>query len=395
MTENILILNAGSSSIKFALFTASEPHAKLLHGLISGIGTRPEFSFHDASGAGMPGPLPEGMADTQTHTAALTWLLGWLDRGGHGRQLCAVAHRVVHGGEQYAAPIRLEDAVVADLQRLIPLAPLHQPHNLAAISALMRLRPELTQVACFDTAFHRTQPLLARMIPLPAALAEQGVRRYGFHGLSYEYIAQVLPRFAGTRADDRVVVAHLGNGASLCALRNRCSVATTMGFTALDGLMMGTRSGTVDPGVLFYLMRERGMSAPEVEDLLYRRSGLLGVSGVSSDMRELLASPLPGARLAIELFVYRAARELGSLAAALEGLDVLVFTAGIGEHAATVRAMICARLKWLGIQIDAAANERHAEVISRADSRVGVYVIPTDEERVMAQHTRALLGRGG
>jgi acetate kinase len=274
------------------------------------------------------------------------------------------------------------------------MAPLHQPHNLAAVRALMRLKPGLPQVACFDTAFHRTQPPVAQQFALPREITAGGLRRYGFHGLSYEYIAGVLPDHLGSRADGRVIVAHLGNGASLCAMHQRRSVATTMGLTALDGLVMGTRSGAIDPGALFYLMRAKGMTPDAVEDLLYRRSGLLGVSGISSDMRELLERRDPRAKEAIDLFAYRAAREVGSLAAALGGLDALVFTAGIGEHAAPVRAMICERLRWLGITPDPAANERHQTVISMPDGGVTVCVIPTNEELVIARHTRRLLTRG-
>jgi acetate kinase len=282
--------------------------------------------------------------------------------------------------------------VLGDLERLIPMASLHQPHNLAAIRALAKATAGLPQVACFDTAFHRTQTAVARGFALPRDLTAAGVRRYGFHGLSYEHIASVLPEHLGVRADGRVVAAHLGNGASMCAMRDRLCVTTTMGFTALDGLMMGTRSGAIDPGVLLYFMRERAMSAADIEDLLSRRSGLLGVSGISADVRELLASNDPRAREALEMFAYRAAGELASLAAALGGLEALVFTAGIGEHAAPVRAMICDRARWLGIELEYEANRRHDRVISSPASRVTVCVIPTDEETVIARHTCRVLG---
>jgi acetate kinase len=298
---------------------------------------------------------------------------------------------VVHGGERFAQPVRLDHGVLDALEALDPMAPLHQPHNLATARLLMNRRPDLAQVVCFDTAFHRTQAPLAQSFALPRAFTESGVKRYGFHGLSYEYIAGELPVHLGERADGRVIVAHLGNGASLCAMKNRRSVATTMGFTALDGLVMGTRSGALDPGVVFFLMREKSMSAAAVEEMLYTRSGLLGVSGISSDMRELLASSDPRAREAVDLFVYRAARELGSLAAALGGLDALVFTAGIGEHAAPVRAMICDAARWLGVELDAAANSAHRVRIGAAASRVAVCVIPTDEEIVIARHACGLL----
>ena len=392
MSGRILTLNSGSSSIKFALYAAAPDPRCLLHGVIAGLGTVPLFSAQGVAGERLPADGFETRdAHALTHQEALKRLLEWLALREDGRQIIAVGHRVVHGGMQFAEPARIDRAVYAQLERLIPLAPLHQPHNLAAVRALLTVQPELPQVACFDTAFHRTQPAMARNFALPRELTEAGVRRYGFHGLSYEYIAGVLPRHLEARAEGRVIVAHLGNGASLCAMRGRRSVATTMGFTALDGLMMGTRSGALDPGVLFYLMREKSMTAADVEHLLYHRSGLLGVSAASSDMRELLDSDDPRAREAVELFSYRAARELGSLAAALEGLDALVFTAGIGERAAPVRDLICQRARWLGIELDEEANRRHASTISTRTSRVTVCVIPTDEEIVIARHTHALL----
>ena len=395
MSDEILVLNSGSSSIKFAVFTATAAPMQRLHGIVSGLGARAAFSAFDASGEPLPGALPASDAATPlTHESALAWLFEWLASIGGGGQVLAAGHRVVHGGARFAEPARLDAGIVAQLEKLVPMAPLHQPYDLAAIRTLMKLRPELPQVACFDTAFHRAVPALAQTFALPREITAAGVRRYGFHGLSYEYIAGVLPEHLGARAEGRVVVAHLGNGASMCAMQARRSIATTMGFTALEGLMMGTRSGSIDPGVVFYLMRERSMSADEVEHLLYYQSGLLGVSGVSSDMRELLASKDPRAREAVELFAYRAARELGSLAAALGGLDALVFTAGIGERAAPVRAMICEQARWLGVELDAIANESHRAVISSAGSRVTVCVVPTDEEIVIARHTCRLLGIG-
>ena len=307
--------------------------------------------------------------------------------------MLAVGHRVVHGGEHFVAPVRVDADILERLAALSPLAPLHQPHNLAAIRAIASLQPHLPQVACFDTAFHATLPWVARTCALPARIRDAGVRRYGFHGLSYEYIASVLPARLGGLADARVVVAHLGNGASLCALRERRSVATTMGFTALDGLMMGTRCGSLDAGVVMYLQSTLGMSLAQVEHMLYEESGLLGVSGLSADMRTLEASDDPRAEAAIELFVHRISQELGALAAALGGLDALVFTAGIGEHSAGVRARVGAAAAWLGVAIDDDANRRHADRIDGARSRVSAHVIATDEELMLARHACAVLAR--
>ena len=361
MGDAILVLNAGSSSLKFSVHEVGGKGAleAIFHGQVEG------------AGAEQLGPL--------------------LRAPPAGARLVAVGHRVVHGGLRYDRPVRIDPGVVAELERLVPLAPLHQPHPLAAIRAVAELAPELPQVACFDTAFHRAQPLLAQSFALPRALAEEGVRRYGFHGLSYEYIASALPRIAPELAGARVVVAHLGNGASLCAMRAGRSVATTMGLTALDGLVMGTRPGALDPGVVLYLMRQHGMEADAVERLLYEESGLLGVSGVSSDMRELLASDDPGAREAIDLFVYRVGRELGSMAAALGGVDALVFTGGIGENAAAIRDRVCRDAAWLGVRLDAAANEQGGPRISERDAPVSAWVVPTDENRMIAAHTLALL----
>ena len=393
MPDAILVLNAGSSSLKFSVFVAGADLAPLVAGNLEELQGRARFLAKDASGATLDERAwPEG--EPLGHDNAIAFLLDWLrERLGAGR-LFAVGHRVVHGGQDYAAPIRVTSAVLAGLERLVPLAPLHQPHNLLPIRTLAARIPELPQVACFDTGFHRTQPPLARAFALPRELSNAGVRRYGFHGLSYEYIASALPRYDARAAGGRTIVLHLGNGASMCALREGKSVATTMGFTAVDGLPMGTRSGSLDPGVLLYLMDEQGMDARAIENLIYKRSGLLGVSGVSSDMRELLQSTHADAREAVALFCYRIGRELGSLAAALGGLDAIVFTAGIGEHAAAIRESVCRDAAWLGVTLDPAANARHGPRISGSDSRVAAWVIATDEERMIAQHTRDVLDNG-
>ncbi|HDO52328.1 MAG TPA: acetate/propionate family kinase, partial [Rhizobiales bacterium] len=353
MTDAILALNAGSSSIKFALYAWRSDDATSLaaiaRGEIEGIGDAPRLAIREANGnVAARRELPAG----SDHKILLHLLLEWIDDHLAGRSLIAVGHRVVHGGTDFSAPVLIDETVLAQLERLVPLAPLHQPHNLAAIRCLAEAAPGLPQVACFDTGFHRTNLSLATTFALPRALTDEGVRRYGFHGLSYEYIAGALPHYAGAAAEGRVVVAHLGHGASMCAMRARRSVATTMGFTALDGLPMGRRCGTLDPGVLLFLMREKGMDYESLTDLLYHRSGLLGVSGISDDMRDLLASQSAAAKEAVDLFTYRIGRELGSLAGALGGLDVLVFTGGIGEHASAVRERVCQDAGWLGIRLD-------------------------------------------
>jgi len=386
MTREILVLNAGSSSIKFAVFGGPGFSRRLLQGLISGLGSQPTFSARNDSGP-VEGRLP---ATLQDHEAALAWLFGWLEDAGLAGSLAAAGHRVVHGGAEHAAPVLISAATLASLHALVPLAPLHQPHNLAAIEALARLRPQLSQVACFDTAFHRSQLPVAQRFALPREYAAMGLRRYGFHGLSYEHVAGRLPQVLGARAEGRIIVAHLGNGASLCAMRGRRSVATSMGFSTLEGLVMGTRCGSIDPGVLLHLLREQAMPLDELEDLLYRRSGLLGVSGLSNDMRTLLASSDPRAAEAIELFAYRAAQEIAALAVPLGGIDALVFTGGIGEHAAPVRKMIGEQLGWLGLAIDAEANARHAACISKPGA-VSAHVVATDEEAVIAAHTTRLV----
>jgi len=393
MSAALLTLNAGSSSIKFALFAlaAPIPAQPELVGQIDGIGAKAHLKAKDKTGRTLDDiDLP--LSGDSQHHAALEFLVDWLHRHEAGWKIQGVGHRVVHGAQAYSQPVRLDDAIIATLETFVPLAPLHQPHNLDGVKALRAALPAVPQVACFDTAFHRTQPEIAQLFALPRRITAQGVRRYGFHGLSYEYIADVLPDHLGAKADGRIVVAHLGNGASMCALKQRRSTATTMGFTAVEGLMMGTRSGSLDPGVLLYLMDYQGMDAKGLTRLLYKESGLLGVSGVSQDMRELLASDRPEAREAVELFCYRIVREIGSLAAALGGLDALVFTGGIGEHAAPVRAQVCRALSWLGIELDASANAADAQRITAPHSTVDVLVLPTNEEWMIARHTAELIG---
>lgn len=393
MTDVILVLNAGSSSVKFSMFTVDSRGQDLrlrYRGAIEGIGSDPRFFVADADGRRVVDqPLAGRDIGAGDHAALLPVLHEWIAGHTDHLRVVAVGHRVVHGGEQFAAPVLVDDAILDQLEKLAPLAPLHQPHNLAPIRVIGRIASDVAQVACFDTAFHRTQPPVSQLYALPRDLSAAGIKRYGFHGLSYEYIASVLPGLVADAARSRVVAAHLGNGCSMCAMRDGKSVATTMGFTALEGLPMGTRSGAIDPGVILYLLTERGMSVADVSDLLYHRSGLLGVSGISNDMRTLLASNAREAADAVDLFVYRITRELGSLAAALGGLDVLVFTAGIGERAAPVRARVCENAAWLGIRLDAAANLAGGPRISTADSPVSVWVVPTNEELMIARHTLA------
>lgn len=391
MTRVVAVFNAGSSSIRFAVFDAAGPTV-LWRGRVEGSGHRRRFIVADGAGRTLVEETADDRGREFDHAEALARILGWLEAAAAaaGVGLVAAGHRVVHGGRLFAAPSIVTPEILAQLESFTPLALLHQPHNLAAIRALGASRPELVQVACFDTSFHLTQPAVARLIALPAEVRERGVERYGFHGLSYEHIAAVLPDHLGPAAEGRVIVAHLGNGASLCALRARRSVATTMGFSTLDGLAMGTRCGSLDPGVLLHLLRN-GMSPTALEDLLYHRSGLLGISGVSHDMRELLASGDPRAAAAVAFFVYRIVCEIGSLAAALGGLDALVFTAGIGENSPVIRDRVMVACGWLGIESDAAANARGGPLISDASGRVSAWVIPTDEELTIARATLALL----
>lgn len=390
-TPVIAVINAGSSSLKFSLYEPrSDGLGFLAGGQIEALFTAPRLIARAADGRHVDLPM-RGEAATLGHEAALAALIEFLRVHFTHHVLVAIGHRVVHGGPQYAQPVRIDAEVFATLERFIPLAPLHQPHNLALVRVVAARRPELLQVACFDTAFHRGQPRDAQAFALPREFAERGVLRYGFHGLSYEYIAQVLPGYDAKAAAGRTVVLHLGNGASMCAMLGGRSVATTMGFTAVDGLPMGTRCGNIDPGVLLFCMDHLGMDARAIEKLVYERSGLLGMSGISSDMRTLEASDDPRAREAIDIFAYRICRELGSLAAALGGVDAIVFTAGIGEHSVTLRERVCRDAAWLGVAIDPAANRAGEQRISTAASRVTVLVVPTDEELMIARHTRAVL----
>jgi len=389
--DTILVVNAGSSSVKFQVFAVSSDAdlSCLLRGQVDGIGVRPKLRATGPDGAPLVEQTfpPEQIADV---TAGIHAAGAWL-RGARKLNPIAVGHRVVHGGPKYHQPVQIDDPVLADLERYAPLAPLHQPNNLAAIRAVRASAPDLIQVACFDTAFHRTHDALADHYAIPDALYREGVRRYGFHGLSYEYVAARLRQIAPDVAARRVIIAHLGSGASMCALWSGRSVESTMGFTALDGLVMGTRPGQLDPGVVLYLLTEKNMTAAQVESFLYTQCGLKGLSGISNDVRELEASLDPQASFALDFFVYRVALQAGMLAAALGGVDAFVFTAGIGENSPSMRARIAAKLRWLGIEIDPAANTASASLISRPTSRVPLYVVPTNEELMIARHTLSIL----
>jgi acetate kinase len=401
MDDCALILNSGSSSLKFSLYR--RPHSDRprtgdrtaawsldVRGQIQGIGTAAKFSAMDAEGRSLEKKaLNDGVRDGR---GALEALAAWLESRAAGARIVGVGHRVVHGGAKYDGPVLVTPAVLEDLRALTPLAPLHQPYNVGAIEAVAERLPSVPQVACFDTSFHRGTPAVAELVALPREICRDGVQRYGFHGLSYEYIASVLPEVAPDIAEKRVIVAHLGSGASMCALEQRRSVDNTFGFTALDGLCMGTRPGAVDPGVILYLFQTLKLSATQVETILYKKSGLLGISELINDMRELEASTEPGAKLAIDYFVYRAAKEIGALTAALGGVDGLVFTAGIGENSPGIRRRICQASAWLGLDLDEDANSGNERRISRAGSRVQAWVIPTNEELMIARHTGRLLG---
>ena len=393
MSGVILVINAGSSSLKFSLFSGDQRPSRrglVCEGEYEGVRHRAHFTAKDGAGA----PLADQqLKEGATHEDCLAALLRWLDQRFPNHELMAAGHRVVHGGMAYREPVLIDARVMAELTKLVPLAPSHQPHNLAAVSALSKLHPALAQVACFDTSFHFTQPQVAATFALPRRLSEEGVRRYGFHGLSYEYISSVMPDIIGTTAASGcVVVAHLGSGASMCAMKQGKSVATTMGFTALDGLPMARRCGSLDPGVVLYLLEQKGMSAAAVSDLLHHSSGLLGVSGISDDMKTLLASDKREAREAVALFVYRIGRELGSLVAALGGFDALIFTAGIGERAPEIRRRVCEHAAWLGLDVDEAANRAGGPRLTRAGSRTSAWMIPTDEDLMIARHTWRLVG---
>ena len=396
MDDYALVLNAGSSSLKFCVYRRPERRG------VATRSARPDRGDRDLAAAvrartarARSSPIRRWTPSVRDGRSALDALATWLRSRYGGARVLGVGHRVVHGGARFSGPTIVTPEVLAELRKLVPLAPLHQPYNLAAIDAVSERLPGVPQVACFDTSFHRGQPAVAEVIPLPQRIRSEGVQRYGFHGLSYEYIASVLPQVAPEIADGRVIVAHLGSGASLCAMKKRKSIDHTLGFTALDGLCMGTRPGAVDPGVILHLFQGHGLSAKEVENILYKESGLLGISGVSNDMRVLLASPEPGARLAVDYFVYRVAKEIGALAAVLGGLDALVFTAGIGQNSTEIRRRICEASAWLGIELDQDANNRKGPRISRPASRVSAWVIPTNEELMIARHTGVLLNLVG
>ncbi|MGI9425970.1 MAG: acetate/propionate family kinase [Hyphomicrobiaceae bacterium] len=396
MTDVIIVVNSGSSSLKFAAYPmAPEAKMPLIKGKVAGIGREPKLTARDSDGTIEATKALREIPPDANHEWIISELLERLQSRFSRLVPVAAGHRVVHGGLEFAEPAFIDATVREALQRLVPMAPLHQPHNLAAIDAIAKIAPDLPQVACFDTSFHRSQPRLAQLFGLPRELAEAGIIRYGFHGLSYAYIASMLPKHLGKLGEGRVIVAHLGNGASMCAMSRRKSVATSMGFTALDGLVMGRRCGALDPGVVLHLIKNHGMSTDDVERLLYRQSGLLGVSGISNSMQDLEASAEPQAREAIDLYCYRAAREIGALAATLGGLDALVFTAGIGENSALVRSLVCQRSAWLGIELDDTANAAGAVHIGSKGSKVATCIIPTDEESVIAASTRRLIGRTG
>ncbi len=393
MAAYTLVLNAGSSSLKFCVYLQSQagtPWEVEARGQIEGIGTSPRMSVKDARGVRLVDEtLDPSVRDGR---AAIDVLAGWLRSKYQGGRILGVGHRVVHGGPRFSRPTVVTSAILNELKELTPLAPLHQPHNLAPFEAIYDRMPDVPQVACFDTGFHRGHSPVATLVPLPRELRQGGVERYGFHGISYEFIASVLPQVAPEIAHGRVIVAHLGSGASLCAMRDRKSVDTTMSFTAVDGLCMGTRPGALDPGIVLYLFQNLGLTVKQVEDVLYKKSGLLGISGISNDMRDLLGRSEPDARLAVDYFVYRVTKEIGALAAVLGGLDALVFTAGIGENSAEVRKRVSDASAWLGIELDEAAHTARNPRISKAASKVSVWVIPTNEELMIARHTWSLLG---
>ena len=387
--DTILVVNAGSSSLKFEVFSVADSLERLIKGQMEGIGTAPHLTVKSAGGERLENENhpPETVPDLP---AAMRLVGEWLRQRQQGR-LVAVGHRVVHGGPNHSRPARINDELLRELEQYTPLAPLHQPNNLAPIRVLLERQPQLAQVACFDTAFHRGHDPMTDHYAIPAHYFDEGIRRYGFHGLSYEYVAGRLAEIAPDVGSGRVIVAHLGSGASMCALYKGQSVESTLGFTALDGLPMGTRCGQIDPGVLLYLLQQHGMTAPQLQDLLYKESGFKGLSGISNDVRDLLASDDAGAKLALDHFVHRIGLNAGALVAALSGLDAFVFTAGVGENSAVMRARIAKKLGWLGASLDPARNEASELLVSSDDSKVALYVVPTDEELMIARHTFALI----
>lgn len=386
MMEVILVINAGSSSIKFSIFSVEKLNL-INHGEVENVSEKPVFSIYDSNHVLiLKKPLSKS-----GYLQALQCLLKWFEEQPTQLILKAVGHRIVHGGREFTEPTRINTEVMKKLTALIPLAPLHQPHNLEAIKIINKNNSNLLQVACFDTAFHRTQDLLATLFAIPKEMTDAGIIHYGFHGLSYEYIASVLPNYINENANGKIIVAHLGQGASLCAMRQRKSVATTMAFTALEGLVMGTRCGRIDPGVVLYLLQQKKFTANKIEKLLYEECGLLGVSGISGDVRELISSKELSAKIAIDLFCYRAAQEFGSLCSSIQGCDVIIFTAGIGENSSIIRKKICQQLEWLGVQLNDEANEQGSTIISKNSSSVTVMVIPTNEELMIAKHTHTFI----
>jgi len=390
MQQALLVLNAGSSSLKFSIYQAAKQtlaDKPIVQGQIEGLDEKPHFLARDTAGNILIDKTLPATTYKDVHAFALENLLGWLDNNLKSHAIVAAGHRVVHGANKFSQPVIIDKEIITLLESFNPLAPLHQPYNIAGIKALIKRLPDILQVACFDTAFHFTQSELSQVFALPDKISPYPIKRYGFHGLSYEYIAKVLPNYLNKQADQKIIVAHLGHGASLCAMEKRQSIATTMGFTALDGLPMGTRCGNLDPGVILYLLEQQQMSVKAVTELLYDKSGLLGVSEISSDVRTLLTSDAPKAKFAIDLLVYRIVREIGSLAAALGGLNSIIFTAGIGEHAAAIRAKVCQQLSWLGIKLENKENLQNKIQISTQDSAISVWVLPTNEELIIAQHT--------
>ena len=387
MDNVVLVINAGSSSIKFAIFSVSksfEHIEKIYTGMVDKVLINPEMCIYDFQKS----LVLSKKFNLSSYEAVVADFIDTLNKFLVKYKLIAVGHRVVHGGMDYLNPVLIDDTVIENLTKLIPLAPLHEPYNLKLITSIRNIFPDLKQTACFDTSFHTTQDQLFKMFAIPRKLSNEGVIKYGFHGLSYEYISTTLSKYFPDRlANGKILVAHLGNGASVCCIYNKKSVASSMGFTALEGLMMGTRCGNIDPGVILYLLDHKKLTVKETTNLLYKESGLLGISEISSDVRELEASNDPKAKEALELFCYRAARELLALCVALKGVDVIIFTAGIGEHSAFVRNKICAWLSWLGVSIDPESNKNNATIISNKNSKITVAVIPTNEELMIVNHT--------